>query len=147
MKRHFIPLALVGLAAACGGDDSDKAAPSVKDAGEHDAGTAGTSDAAAARDAASDAAIVVKVTDVGSACTSASSCQGAAPVCEAKSFTQDTNPGGSCSAACTASAECGPKGVCPVGELITQYQNLFDVSTVGGRDGPRRQQKRMGSRG
>jgi len=113
MKRLLMVCALAGLVMACGDDDDDKTTPPpVKDGGI-DSGT-GT-DSGVKPDAGP---VVVKVTNPGAACATAAMCTGAAPTCDTKTATNQTYPGGYCSATCLKNDECGPTGDCPVGEII-----------------------------
>lgn len=121
MKRFLMVLAIAGLmAGGCKDDDDDDDV--VGDGGNPDGGGGPTDGGGidARVDSGTDSAVLAKVTNAGTICTAASSCQGAAPVCApATQFGVPAPGGGFCSATCTKAAECGPNGDCPLGELVT----------------------------
>ena len=120
MKRLLMVCALAGLAMACGDDDGDKVV--VKpDAGGTDSGI--DSGAKPPDGGTVDTGVVatVKVTNVGTACTSAAQCTGAAAECRTTDVGDVPISGGSCSAPCTTNAECGPGGNCAAGVAIAMF--------------------------
>lgn len=123
MKRLLMVCALAGLAVACGDDDDDK--PVIKADSGVDSGV--KPDAGPATDGGIDAgnALTAKVTNVGTACTvanQATTCTGgASAVCQTSDLQSTPIPGGSCSAICTDSLECGTGGNCAIGSAIKMY--------------------------
>lgn len=59
---------------------------------------------------------MVQVSNVGAACHEDLACSGATATCLTRSSTATIYPGGYCTATCASDAECGPDGVCPIGE-------------------------------
>jgi hypothetical protein len=128
MKRLLMVCALAGLALACGDDDGDK--PVVK----VDGGTDGGIDGGPAVDGgAKDTGVAtsVKVTNVGTACTTAAQCTGTAPECRTTDIGSVPIAGGSCSAPCSTDAECGPGGNCAVGVAIKMFGADRTKATLG----------------
>jgi len=126
MKRLLILLALAGLGTAggCGKEDDDDNRRSV-DAGLPD-GATGAGDGSTAR---ADGAVplAVKINEVGAACTADSSCSPAGAKC-ATSVGDTALQAGYCTATCSASAECGGSGGCPIGDVTSGLGIMFDIS-------------------
>lgn len=57
-----------------------------------------------------------RVTNVGAACERKHGCQGEEPECMTRSSTYAIYGGGYCTASCASDLQCGPGGLCPVGE-------------------------------
>jgi hypothetical protein len=126
MKRLLMACALASLGLACGDDDGDDK-PIITVDGGIDAGGGPKPDSGV--DSGGGGA--VKVTNVGTACTTANAsttCTGTAAICQTTTLANTTIPGGSCSAACTASSECGTGGTCPTGEAIAMFGAQAEAS-------------------
>lgn len=120
MKRLLMVCALAGFAFACGDDDGDGGDKGTKnDGGLIDGSTPPPNDSGT---------LSVKVTNVGTACTTATASTactgGSAAICQTSTLQSLPIPGGSCSAVCTKDVECGTGGNCPIGDAIATYGTL-----------------------
>jgi hypothetical protein len=63
--------------------------------------------------------LVVRVTNVGTSCSTDSMCIGDDARCADATLDDVALPGGYCTASCLSRDQCGPQGDCPFGELVT----------------------------
>lgn len=128
MKRFLMALALAGAMIGCGDDDGDDDVdPGDGGPGEggirNDGGLDGSLDARVDAEAGTspEGGAAARINNPGAACTSAtaSTCTGTNAVCSPTiGFAAAAPGGGWCTAMCTATAQCGAEGTCPVGDLL-----------------------------
>jgi hypothetical protein len=112
MKRLLILLALAGLGTAIGCGDDEPA--------KNDTNNGNTQNDAGRTVDAGNPGRGVQIQNVGAACSTNATCEGASATCETE-FGEDEMKielaGGYCTASCTVPAECGEGGGCPAGEI------------------------------
>jgi hypothetical protein len=129
MKRFVMLLAVasIGSSFGCGDDEGDDDDTVPVDGGS-EASVPAPSDGSimSVADAMSDANSappMMKIINPGAACTADRDCMGTAGSCQQSLGTGMQSiplPGGYCTAACTADAECGPGGGCPIAETTSK---------------------------
>jgi hypothetical protein len=125
MRRTLTLCALSSLlfVVGCGDDDGESA---FHDGGASDAGASDASQLDAGIEG-------VRVDNVGGRCTSSTDCRGTGATCLTSlgegSLRFDL-PDGYCTATCTAHAECGAGGGCPLGEIMRDPAFPVDITSI-----------------